>query len=296
MGVGVGLVPEGAEETARVSTSLLRVSPGYFGALGIRFLEGTLPTPPASEGDLGGIVLGRTAALRLFGDTRAVGRRVTVAGGSSQPATVVGVVEDVRLRGREGDPQPIAFGSHEGAWMSSPAFAVRVVGDLDPVVAGVRSVLAEVDPETPADELRTTRQAAADELAARRALAGLAGLFGVAALLLVALGLQGMMAEWVQSRRRELGVRLALGAGSREVVLLTMGRALRFVTLGMAVGVPAAVLVMRLLRSLLFGVSPLDPPVFASVAALVLVVGAASAFAPASRAGRIDPVESLRAD
>jgi ABC-type antimicrobial peptide transport system permease subunit len=157
-------------------------------------------------------------------------------------------------------------------------------------------VLAEIDPATPPDELRTTGQAAADELAARRALAGVAGLFGFAALILVGMGLHGTMAEWVQARRRELGIRLALGAAAGEVVRSTMARALLLVTQGIALGLPVAVLVTRLLRSLLFGVSPSDPAVFGAVVALVVAVGAAVALAPAARAGRIDPVESLRAD
>lgn len=296
--IGLALRPEDAPpERQPVSMSWVRASPGYFEAMGIRFLAGGPPTASTDvEGDLGGIVLGRAAALRLFGDDAPLGKRVVVDGGSGISAPVVGVVEDVRLRGREEELHPAAFGPVEGASFDSPAFALRFQGDLDPVVAGLRRVLVEVDASIPPADISTTAQAAAGELATRRALAGLALLFGAAAQLLLALGLHGLVVQWVQTRRRELGLRIALGAARHRVVLRTVGRALALVASGVVVGVPCALALTRGVRALIYGIAPWDPTVVVFAVTVVLGVGALAALRPALRAGQIAPAESLRAD
>jgi ABC-type antimicrobial peptide transport system permease subunit len=171
-----------------------------------------------------------------------------------------------------------------------------VEGDLASVVTAVRRVLAEIDPAVPAVDVQTTGQSAAAELSTRRAMAALTGFFGGAALILVGLGLHGLVVQEVQSRRRELGIRLALGADARQVVSLTVGRALGYVALGMALGAPGGLFLLRLIRNVLFDTSPFDGAMLALVSVVVLGVGATASFLPAFRAGRIHPLESLRSD
>lgn len=298
MGTGLGLRAAGSPEEAEgLGASWLQVSPEFFEAMGIRLLAGGPPTPGGPAGaDMGGIVIDRTAARRLFGDERPVGREIEVVGRRGLPARVVGVAEDIRLRGIVEEARPVAYGSVTGAWLGTPTFVVRSPLDPAKLVPLVKEVLAEVDPFVPPFEVRTTGEALAADLAARRAVTSLSGLFGVAALLLVALGLYGMVAQGVATRRRELGIRLALGAAVARVVGDTVGRAVALVAAGAAIGLPAALLLARLLRSLLYGVGPDDPGVLAGVVTVVLSVGALAALLPASRAGRIDPAESLRAE
>lgn len=298
MGTGTGLragEPEG--EGQAVAASWIEVSDGFFRAMGIRLIAGTPPTAPLVTGDdMGGVVLGRGAATRLFGGTSAVGRHVVMEGRRGFPGVVVGVAEDVRLEGHAGPSRPVVYTSAEKSWLAGASFAIRTRGRPSALVPSVRDAVAEVDPTVPPFEIRTTGEAVAEELAARRTLATLSGLFGVAGLLLVGLGLYGMVSQGVATRRRELGIRLALGAAVGRVVGLTVGRALLLVVAGAAVGVTGALAVARLLRSLLFGVTPGDPEVLWGVVAVLLVVGTLAALLPAARITRIDPVESLRSE
>ena len=299
MGLGLGLrAGRPGEEGETVSATLIEASDGFFDAMGIRLLAGAPPTPPLAPGEyVGGVVIDRTTAERLYGGLAAVGRPIAFTGRRrDHPGVVAGVAEDVRLQGHEGPLQSVVYTSTESGWLQAVSFALRVRGNPEGLVPALRSSLAEVDPTVPPFEVRTTGQAVARELAAREALAALSGLFGVAGLLLVGLGLYGMVAQGVAARRRELGIRLALGAAVGRVVGSTVGRSLLLVLAGVAAGLPVAMAATRILRSLLFGVEPGDPAVVLGVVAVVLAVGILAALIPAARVGRIDPAESLRAE
>lgn len=298
IGTGLGLQAGHPGEGGRtLSATLVEASDAFFDAMGIELVAGAPPTPPLVPGeDVGGIVIDRTMARELFGEVSAVGQPIAIVGRRGYPGVVAGVAEDVRLQGHAGPRQNVVYTSTEGGWLQSISFAVRTGGRPADLTGPVRGILAEVDPTVPPYEIRTTGQAVAEELAARRALTALSGLFGAAGLVLVALGLYGMVAQGVAMRRRELGIRLALGAGVSRLVGETVGRALGLVVAGVVVGVAAALGVTRLLRSLLVGVATEDGTVLAGVVALVLVVGLLTVLVPASRVGRIDPVESLRAE
>lgn len=298
MGTGTGLrAGDTPAEGERLSVSWLEVSEDFFGAMGIRLIAGSPPLPPAVPGqDIGGVVIDRATALRLFGEPTPLGREVTMVGRRDFPGTVVGVAEEVRLGGRGADPGPILYTSADSSWMASTSFAVRTAGDPSAMVPSIRAAMAEVDPGVPPFEVRTTGQAVADEMAARRAVAVLSSLFRAAALALVALGLYGMVAQAVSARRRELGIRLALGAAAGRMIGGTVVRSLALVLGGAAAGLLLALAAGRLLRSLLFNVAPTDPGVLTGVMVTILIVGALAAFVPASRVGRIDPSEALRSE
>jgi predicted permease len=292
MGLAVGLQPGGGGEL--LSAAFLQVSDSFFDAMGIRLLAGSSPTPPIElEGGFGGVVIDRAAAERLFGGLSAVGEPIVL---DDRLAVVAGIADDVRLLGYEGTRWTVVYASVEAGPLQSISFAVRTRDRPGALAAQVREVLAQVDPSVPAFEVRTTGDAIAEELAARQALTTLSGLFGLVGLLLVGLGLYGIVAQGVAGRRRELGIRLALGAKVGRVVGGTIARALLLVLAGVAVGVPLAAAVARIIRSLLYGVGPEDPAVILTLVAVVLAVGVLAAAVPASHIAGIDPSEALRHD
>jgi putative ABC transport system permease protein len=299
-GIGTGLrlrAGRPGEGGPGLSTALVQVSDGFFDAMGIALLAGTLPVRSETPGqEVGDVVIDRSTAERLFGEGAPVGQPIVFVGRREIPGAVAGVVEDVRFHGHDGPHQNVVYASTEGAWIPSVAFVIRTRGEAAELAPAMRAALGEIDPSVPPFEVRTTGEAVAEHLAARRAVTGLSGLFGVAALALVALGLYGMVAQNVASRTREIGIRLAFGAPRGRVVRDTVGRAVLLVLAGAAIGLPAALVVTRLLRSLLLGVAPGDPVVLLGVLAVLLSVGAAVAFAAAARIVRIEPTEALRVE
>jgi ABC-type antimicrobial peptide transport system permease subunit len=159
----------------------------------------------------------------------------------------------------------------------------------------IAAALGEVDPA-----LAVTFRSPADEIAAsltqERIVAVLSGLFGVLAVVLAALGLYGVTAYAVARRRAEIGIRIAMGAGSLDVMRLVLGRSVAITLMGISLGLAGAAMVTRYLEGLLFGLTPLDPGTFAGVSLLFVVVSLLAAFIPARRATRVDPVATLRAE
>lgn len=296
MGIGLAVRLPGESEERKRSVSWVTASEGYFRAMGIPLLEGRPPHAGGSQAWAPDeMLIDAPLARTLFGDAPAAGRHLVLDGFQGpREVLVTGVVGPVRLRGRRSDARPVVWTPLDAG--QRIGFAVRTVEDPADVAGAVRAALAEVDPSVPPHQLRTTGRAAAGELAARRALVTVSSLFGVAALVLLALGLYGLVAQTVASRRRELGIRLVLGAPPARVVSRAVTRALALVVLGLVPGIPAALLAGRLAGNLLTGVPPGDPLSVAAVVLLVLAVGGVAAWIPAARAGRIDPVESLRAE
>jgi ABC-type antimicrobial peptide transport system permease subunit len=164
------------------------------------------------------------------------------------------------------------------------------------VVEGIRAEIRRVAPDLPIAGTLTMDEAVAASVAAPRFRTLLVGLFATTATLIATCGLYGLMAYGVTQRRREIGVRMALGAARRDVLRLVLTRALRIVVAGLIVGLAGAAAVTRVLQRFLFGVTPTDPIVFTIVTLLLLAVGLMAAWLPARRATRIDPWAALRAE
>jgi len=160
----------------------------------------------------------------------------------------------------------------------------------------LRRVLAELDPQVPMTNLRPMREVVARSMARRSFTTLLLGVAASVALLLSAVGIYGMIAYLVTQRRPELGVRLALGAGRAQVGWLVVAQSLRLAGVGVAIGLAAALVATRSLRSMLYGVSATDPAALAGVSAFLLLLAALASYAPARRAMRVDPVEVLRGE
>jgi ABC-type antimicrobial peptide transport system permease subunit len=177
-------------------------------------------------------------------------------------------------------------------------FVSFVARTTDPAAAaqGIRAEIRRAAPDLPIESAVTMDDAVAASVAEPRFRMVLLGLFAGAAMLIATCGLYGLMAYAVTQRRREIGVRMALGATRRDVQRLVLGRALRIVAVGLVIGLVGAVGVTRVLQTFLFGVTPTDPIAFAAVTLLLLAVGVLAAWLPARRATRIDPSAALRAE
>ncbi len=173
-------------------------------------------------------------------------------------------------------------------------FTVKSATDPLALIPAIQHELAELDPLLPLTRTITMEQRLSDSLARRRLSMQLMLLFGLAALLLAATGLYGVLSYVVDRRRREMGIRVALGARPRQVIELVATQGLLPVALGIAVGLGAAIAATRLLRAGLFEISPSDPVVYASVTALLVLTAIAASAIPARRAATVDPVIALR--
>jgi predicted permease len=287
-------VPETPEEESTYAT-YLQATAGYFDAIGIGLVAGRsfASFPAASKEE---VVLSRKTAEELFGTVDVVGREVLLNSDRQwRPRTVVGVVEDVRIHGPDEDARNAVYLSLYDSLDLQLGFAVRAAGDPRLLADRVTAALAEVDPGIPPFEMRTSRQALSHELSARQALALVSSLFAISAMILAAIGIYGLLAEAVARRRREIGIRMALGAPARALVSAVAGRGFVLVVCGVLLALPVTWLGSNALEGVLFGVSPRDPWVLGAAPLLLIAVATLAAWLPALRAARVDPVEVLSA-
>ena len=233
-----------------------------------------------------------------------IGGRIRMGSKTTRPwMTVVGVLRDERHNGITGVVKEKFFvpyaqfpAAREGDASRSMTLVVRTPGDPLALAAPIRAEIARVDPNLPISNVRTLRQVVDASLATPRLTGSLLSIFGALALLLAALGVSGVLAYLVSRRRREIGVRMALGASRGHVVSLILRRGLSTAGLGIAAGLFAALFLTPAMSDLLYGVAPRDPLTFAAVAVLLLAIAAAASSIPAIRASRTDPLESLRSE
>jgi putative ABC transport system permease protein len=280
-----------------------------FEALGISLKRGRFFQPEDRAGSELVAIINETMARRFWGDADPVGARL--AWGNVAEHTdwmrIVGVVGDVKQGPLESDVVPQVY----TAWLQAPdslvadntvgvfrsmRWVVRSQTESAALLRVVHDEINAIDPALPLTNAQTMEEVIRTSTAAPRFNTMLVGLFGVLALLLAAIGIAGLLATSVSRRTREIGIRLALGAQRDAVVRMVMRDALRVVSLGLALGLPAAWLLSRVLSNLLFGVSPRDPLTFALVVGVIVVVGVAASLTPAWRASRVEPVAALRVD
>jgi predicted permease len=209
-------------------------------------------------------------------------------------STVVGVVADVRYTGLEEEPQPQMYNATYD--LNNAYIAVRATLPPATVISQVRSTLKSIDPNLAAIDIQTMGDLVSIASARRRFQTSLLTTFAAIALLLALVGLYGLMAFSVNRRTRELGIRMALGAERRDVVLLIVRNAAALVLTGLAAGLTCTWLGTRALRSFLFGVSEHDPLTVVSISLLLIICGLVAALVPARRAASIDPMQALRTE
>ena len=278
------------------------VLPGYFEAMGIELVAGrTLIRSDNDAGALAVAVIDRRLAERAFGDEDPLGKELIVDWFNEQTITlerkavqVVGVVGNVRsaslaAEGRETSYFPYRFFS-----FLPLTFVVETAADAQGLVPLIREAVDEQDPDVPISDLATLESYVLDAMAQTRFLLTLTGVFAVLALVLASLGLYGVISYSVRQRTREIGVRVAFGAGEGDVLKLVLAQGLVLASAGVILGLGASLGLTRTVRSLLVGVSATDPVTFLAIPALLLGVAAVASYVPARRATAVDPVEALR--
>ena len=265
--------------------------PEYFRTFGIPILRGRGITEADDANAPNVMVVSEAMARRFFPGEDPLGKRIRSARDWS---TIVGVAGDIRFRSLREPTATVYLPWHQS--FTQGVFAARTVGDLASVLPAMRRVLHQVDPRLDFLRASTMDEFLDGPLAQPRLSALLLSGFAIAALLLSAVGLYGIMAATVKEQTRELGVRMALGATPARLRRDVLRRALGVTAAGATIGLAGALATSRMLSALLYEVSPTDPVTLASVCALLVSMGLAAAYLPARRATRIDPAQALRAE
>ena len=299
LGIGLSIWREDATAEDAIAVSVQSATSQYFEAMGIPLRAGRLFADGAT--DTRSVVLGEAAATSAFGSAdAAVGRRIHILRGGREPGlfTVVGVVAEIRQSGLLGGQTSQLYEPWSIRPVPWPGFALRAAPGHDSagLAAAVRDAVTETHPAIAPIALRTTGEAAKQLLATERALALLSSVFGGFALVLAALGVYGAVSQVVALRRREMGIRLALGSPRRRIAGSVLRGALAIAVVGSMAGVAVALAGARLIESLLYGVSARDPLTFATAPAAALVIALLAALPAAARAAATDPLRSMRVE
>jgi putative ABC transport system permease protein len=269
----------------------------YFQTLGIRLLNGRLFTDQDRPGQPRVVLVNETAARAFWPNGDPLGKTVSVGqGGFHEGATVVGVVSDVRYRTIETVATPDVYVPVAQSFQSRMRIFVRSRLDTAGLVGAIGREVRMLDSNLPLFEIKTMDERMGDAMWRTRVGAWLLTAFAAIALLLTAIGIFGVMAQIVVQRTPEIGIRMALGAQRRDVLVLVLGRAALVTAVGLAIGVGSALALTRLLETLLYDVRPHDPLTFTSVAVLIGLVALTACYVPARRATRVDAVVALRTE
>jgi predicted permease len=279
------------------------VSDDYFKTLGIRTMEGrTFELSDRGENAQRVVVINRAMARRFWKESP-IGRRVS-PGSSNQPNwfTIVGVVEDTKNIGVDRPAGTELYFPEQqiatllGGFLVTQNFVVRTTGDPSLVAAAVSGAVRDLDPALPIFRMQVMSDLVADSLVRPRFLSILLGVFSAIALALAAVGIYGVMAYSVSQRTQEIGVRMALGARTSDVLKMILGQGIKLAGAGVVIGLAGAFALTRVMSTLLFEVSVTDPTTFAAVVTLLAVVALLACYIPARRATRVDPIVALRVE
>jgi putative ABC transport system permease protein len=267
------------------------VNRGFVPAMGIRLLRGRDFNEHDKEDVPRVVLVNEALARRCCPGEDVIRKQIRMEG---RVREIVGVIPDVRLAGLDTVVRPAVFVPHDQEPTMGFSLLVRTASDPAALSGAVRREVLAEDAQQPVSDVRTMEQVVGDSLLLRRLSMSLLAIFAALALLLAGIGIYGMIAYSVSRRTQEIGLRMALGAGRKEILRLVVGRGLAVGVTGVAIGVPAAFAVTRLMRGLLFGVNVFDPVVFVCVPLLLLLIAALASYFPARRAMRVDPVMALR--
>jgi putative ABC transport system permease protein len=281
--------PEGERRDAEVRT----ISDGYFSVLGVRLMRGRAFTAAEVADAAPVAVVGRTLAERYWPGQDPVGQRINLGG---DWLTVVGVAPDLRLKklNESADEQVyLPYTAHPNV---AYTLLVRTRGEPAALAGAVRTMVHALDPGVPVAEMFSMEDVAQRSLWQQRLFGGMFTAFGVIALLLAVTGVYAMMAYSVGQRTHEIGVRMALGARAGSVLGMVVREGMKIAAIGLAIGLVAAFGVTRVMKGILWGVSPSDPLTFIGIATLLGGVVLLASWLPARRAARVDPMVALRSE
>ncbi|HSB11413.1 MAG TPA: ABC transporter permease [Blastocatellia bacterium] len=269
------------------------VTPGYFRSIGIPLLSGRELTDRDDRSAPQTVLINHALADAIFPGEDPVGKRLLAL--DDKPHEIVGVVGDARQWGldRPADPE-IYFPLAQVNFASEATLVLRTAGDPSTLAGALRQAVREASADAPVFRVKTMMEVLADSTSQQRFNMSLMTIFAAVALVMAAIGLYGVISYSVTQRTHEIGVRLALGASTGDVLKLVVGQGMLLAGAGVALGLCAAFGLTRLLSTLLFGVSPTDPLTFAVISLILIGVALAACFVPARRATKVDPMVALR--
>jgi putative ABC transport system permease protein len=272
------------------------ITPAYFRAMGIQVLGGRAFTDRDNERSPGVVIVSRSLAEHYWPGHSPIGKRLKLGRyGSDAPwLTIVGVAADVRHSTLAAASRQVVYYPHAQLPSGGMELVVRTAADNPGVVSAVRSTISRIDPDLPVDSIPRMTDLVRSSLLDHELEFALLGSFAVVAVVLAAAGIYGVMTYTMAQRAQEFGIRLALGASSRDIVRLVTIEGIRLTATGTLVGIGAAWVGARMLGELLYGVAPADPTVFACAATLLAVTALSACVVPTLKALRVDPLTSLR--
>ena len=285
---------DGVEHDAQVSDN--QVGPGFFETVGIPLLAGREFGGQDQEKSPPVAVVNQAFARKFFAGENPVGRRFGNNGaGSGSQIEIVGVIGDAKYGDLREQPQPMFYlPLFQHLEDRSYYVHVRTAGDPAAAITALRREIQAIDPDLSIDNVSTIDQVIYKLLLHDRMFAFLASMFGLLALVLTSIGIYGVVAYQVTRRTGEIGIRMALGAQRTDVLWMIVRETLWVLAAGAALGLPAAVAAAQVLRSLLFGLGPSDPPTIVLAAAALALAGTLAGFLPARRAASLSPMDALR--
>jgi putative ABC transport system permease protein len=290
--VGNPALPPGQSTTADYAT----VSPGYFHVLRISLLRGRLFWEQDSPSSPKVAIISETLARRYFPNQDPIGMQMRFGfpPNGNVPREIVGIVGDVRDVALSQKPGPMMYVPFAQAPLYGGEVVVRSSSSVSTVAAAIRQAVHSIDKNLPVTDVESFPEALGQSISRERFRTFLLGSFGAIALVLAAFGIFGVSSYSASQRTLEIGIRMALGAQRRDVLHLILGQGAKLALLGLGIGAVLALLLTRLIASLLYGVSATDPLTFGAVAIVLLVVAMAATYMPARRAMRVDPMTALR--
>ncbi|HSF25817.1 MAG TPA: FtsX-like permease family protein, partial [Blastocatellia bacterium] len=270
------------------------VSEDYLKTMGIPLLQGRFFTDQDKENSPTTVIINQSFARRFFPDEDPIGKRILGFGAAPQSREIIGVVGDVRHFGLDSSPaEAIYFSSNQRPALAM-AVVVKTAGPPLSLTAAVRGSVLAIDKDQPIANLQTMDEIVSGSISNQRFILLLLGLFAAVALALAAIGIYSVMAYTVTQRTGEIGLRMALGAQTRDVLKLVVGQGMWMALIGVAVGIGGAFALTRVMTSLLFTVTATDPITFVAIPLILVIVALAACFVPARRAAKVDPMVALR--
>jgi predicted permease len=293
-GVSVeGYMPSEAED---MEVSRTIVGPGYFETLGVPIVRGRSFGSQDRPGAPGVVIINEAFARRYWPGQESLGRRLSIAGPDDPGLTVVGIAKDGKYRTLGEEPRPFFYLPLSQRTADRTTLIVKTSAEPQTVTPLVRAVIHELDPNLPIESTSTLTEHLAFSLLPARLGGIVLGGFGMLGLILASLGIYGIVAFGINQRRREIGIRIALGATPGNVVGLAVRDGMKLVGIGLMAGLLVAAASARFLRGLLYGLEPLDPQAFLAAPLVFGLVALAASWFPARRAAHMDPMVALRTE